>query len=70
MFLLIPLKNLVGKNRNNLSDDYTCLGLSLEKLQWGKHEIRHMLASNIVSLKTLYEKNLMVKPRIKEKSAM
>jgi len=56
MFLLIPLKNLVGKNRNNLSDDYTCLGLSLEKPRWGKHEIRHMLASNIVSLKTLYEK--------------
>jgi len=56
MFLLIPLKNLVGKNRNNLSADYTCLGLSLEKPRWGKHEIRHMLASNIVSLKTLYKK--------------
>jgi hypothetical protein len=32
------------------------LDLSLEKPLWGKHEIRHMLASIIVSLKTLYEK--------------
>jgi hypothetical protein len=33
-----------------------CPVLSLEKTLWGKHEIRHMLASIIVSLKTLYEK--------------
>ena len=37
MFLLIHLKKPCGKNRNNLSDDYTCLGLSLEKPRWGKN---------------------------------
>jgi hypothetical protein len=55
------------KNRNNLFGDYSimnlqglrsnpCPVLSLEKTLWGKHEIRHMLASIVVSLKTLYEK--------------
>ena len=43
--------------------------LSLEKHWWGKHEIRHMLALNIIPIKTLYKKNLMVKThKIKERS--
>ena len=37
MFLLIPLKNPVGQNRNNIFDDYTCLGLSQEKTPVGKN---------------------------------
>jgi hypothetical protein len=38
-----------------------CLDFIFRKPQWGKHEISHTLALIIVSLKTLYEKNLMVK---------
>jgi hypothetical protein len=53
---LIPLKNPMRKNRNNLTSDYSimnrqglksnpCLILSLETSPWGKYEIRNMLVS-------------------------
>ncbi|CAN6202625.1 unnamed protein product [Urochloa humidicola] len=46
----------IPTGRNN-----PCLVISPEKHRWGKHEIWHVLALNIVSLKTLHEKNLMGK---------
>lgn len=43
-------------NLQGLGSNIYALILSLEKPLWGKHEIRHMLILNIVSLKTLNEK--------------
>jgi hypothetical protein len=53
---LNSLKKPVGKNRNDLLGGYSimkpiwlrsipCLNLSLQKPQWGKHEISHLLVS-------------------------
>jgi hypothetical protein len=50
--LFVPLKTLWEKNRNYMYNDYSimnlqgsksnlCLDSSLEKPQWGKHEIKH-----------------------------
>ena len=47
----------------------TCF-ISIKKTLWRKHEIKHKLVSIIVSLKTLYGKNEMVKTHKRKKSTM